>query len=140
MKVIGFNGRTYELDIKKYVVDDMDDRPRSQYHLKARSLLHDIVKGYEILEEVKLPGSRNPALKSVLFLDFFIPRLSLAVEVHGQQHYEYSKFFHKTRAGFVESQNRDRLKAEWCENNNIQLVILKYSDDIDIWREQIEYF
>ena len=28
--------------------------------------------------------------------------------------------------------------AEWCEKNQIELIVLKYSDTEDKWREQIE--
>ena len=140
MKVKGFNNLDYKLQLHKYVVKNNDQRPRSKFHLSARKMLNDMYGTHWILEEVKLPGSRNKALKSALFLDFFIPHVKLAVEVHGQQHYEYSKFFHKTTAGFKESLKRDKLKQDWCELNEISLVVLKYSDVIETWREQIEQF
>lgn len=140
MKVVGLNGRTYNLDTSKYIVKHNSTHKKSQYHLKARELLNEMFAGFHVLEEVKLPGSRDASLKSALFLDFFVSHLNLAIEVHGQQHYQYSKFFHKTMAGFLQSQRRDTLKAEWCENNDITLIVLCYSDDIDVWREQIEQF
>ena len=36
------------------------------------------------------------------------------------------------------SKRRDKIKLEWCEINNINLIELKYSDNIDLWRQQIE--
>ena len=106
--------------------------------MAARDLLKEIFSGYTILEEVKLPGSRDPVKKSVLFLDFFIPNAMLGIEVHGQQHYEFSKFFHKTKAGFLKAVARDFIKEDWCNLNEIELIALKYSDTIDDWREQID--
>lgn len=136
MKVVGLNGREYNLDLKRYM---HNNRARvSKYHTQARSLIQDIFHGYNILEEVKLPGSVNPAKKSVLYLDFLIPNVKMGVEVHGRQHYEYIPFFHKSKAGFLRSQSRDRTKAEWCEKNQIELIILKYSDTKDDWRKQLE--
>ena len=85
-----------------------------------------------------MPGSVNPAKKSVLYLDFLIPNVKIGVEVHGRQHYEYIPFFHKSKAGFLQAQSRDRTKAEWCEKTQIELIVLKYSDTEDKWREQIE--
>lgn len=138
MKVLGLNGRDYNLDLKKYIVRENDIKKKSKYHLEARRLLKEMFSGYTILEEVKLPGSRDPVKKSVLFLDFFIPNVMLGVEVHGQQHYEFSKFFHKTKAGFLKSVARDFIKEDWCKLNEIELIALKYSDTIDDWRQQID--
>jgi len=137
MKVLGLNGRTYNVNLNDYLVRRDSVTPRSQYHLKARELLRDMFKGYSIFEEVKLPGSRDPSKKSVLFLDFLIPNMDLAIEVHGQQHYKFSRFFHKTKAGYREALRRDVLKSEWCETNDLDLVVLKYSDSVDEWRDQL---
>ena len=100
--------------------------------------IRDRFKGYTVLEEVKLPGSRCPSKKYALLLDFFIPSLSLVIEVHGQQHYEFCKFFHKTKAGFLTAKKRDFIKEDWCELNSIELIVLKYSDSIEHWRNEIE--
>ena len=140
MKVIGLNGKTYNLNLNDYIVAKNDERKRSAPHIQARELIRESFNGYTILEEVKLPGSRNPSKKSVLFLDFFIPNVNIAVEVHGVQHYCYSLFFHKTVAGFYESMRRDKLKKEWCDINNIELIVLDTRDHIDVWREQLECF
>ena len=138
MKVVGLNGREYNVDIKKYIVRKDDKKIKSKYHLAARELLQEIFSGYTIVEEMKLPGSRDPAKKSTLFLDFFIPNLQLGIEVHGQQHYQFCKFFHKTKAGFLTSIKRDFVKEDWCNLNKIELVVLKYSDSIEDWRRQID--
>ena len=138
MKVTGLNGRGYNLDLKKYIIKKDDKTKKSRYHMVARDLLHEMFSGYSILEEVKLPGSRCPSKKSVLFLDFFIPNLSLGIEVHGQQHYEFCKFFHKTKAGFLTCLKRDSVKGDWCNLNKIDLIVLKYSDSIEDWRNQID--
>ena len=140
MKVVGFNKREYKIPLHKYVTHRLDDRAKSAHHLSARTVLQEFFKGYSLLEEVKLPGSRNKSLKSALFLDFFVPDVRLGVEVHGRQHYEYCQFFHKSKAGFRESIKRDNLKDEWCELNDISLIVFKYSEDISTWRHQLEQF
>lgn len=136
MKVLGLNGREYNLNLKKYIRNRRSTS--SFYHVIARELMGDVFLGYNILEEVKLPGSGSRLTRSPLFLDFLIPNLSVAVEVHGQQHYKYIPFFHKTRAGFLRSQVRDNHKEEWCQINNIELVVLKYNDSEEHWRNQLE--
>lgn len=135
MKVIGLNGREYNLDLKKYSTQ----RDKCSFsHKMARELLHEMFSGYSIYEEVKLPGSRDPSKKSVLYLDFLIPSCKIGIEVHGEQHFSFTPFFHKTKLEFLCSKARDRAKAEWCEVNHLSLVELRWNDNVDYWRKQIE--
>ncbi len=138
MKVTGINGREYAWNLTSYTVDANDKRKRSKYHIRARNILKQIFHSYRILEEVKLPGSTESHRKGVLYLDFYIPQIMLAVEVHGQQHYEYTPFFHKNKAEFALAQSKDDDKLKWCELNKIDIVVLKYSDTDEQWRDQIE--
>ena len=138
MKVIGLNGREYNLNLQKYDVKANDKRKRSKHHVRARKLIKEVYHSYRILEEVKLPGSTSTHKRSVLYLDFFIPNIRKAVEVHGRQHYEYTPFFHKSKADFILAKARDEDKIEWCELNNIEIVTLKYSGSDDEWRKSIK--
>ena len=138
MKVIGLNGREYNLNLQKYDVKANDKRKRSKHHIRARKLIKEVYHSYRILEEVKLPGSTSTHKRSVLYLDFFIPNIRKAVEVHGRQHYEYTPFFHKSKADFILAKARDEDKIEWCELNNIEIVTLKYSGSDDEWRKSIK--
>jgi len=138
MKVIGINGKEYIWNLSDYNVFNDDTRKRSKYHIRARKLLKDIFNSYRILEEVKLPGSSETHKKSVLYLDFYIPNINLAIEVHGQQHYEYNSFFHKSKADFLKSKARDEDKIDWCKLNNITLITLKFSESDDEWRQRIK--
>ena len=136
MKVVGLNDREYTWNLNKYETTQAKDRSsRSKFHLLARELIYETYPSYIVLEEVKLPGSTTN--KASLYLDFFIPNLKLAFEVHGQQHYKFTPFFHKHRADFLLGQHRDRNKILWCENNEIDLVVLKYSESEDEWRTKI---
>ena len=138
MRVTGINGREYAWNLTSYSVDANDKRKRSKFHVRARKLLKTIFHSYRILEEVKLPGSTASHRKGVLYLDFYIPQIMLAIEVHGQQHYEYTPFFHKNKADFAIAKAKDEDKISWCELNKIDIIVLKYSDSDEQWREQIE--
>ena len=138
MKVIGINGKEYAWNLTSYNVDANDKRKRSKFHVRARKLLKTIFHSYRILEEVKLPGSTESHRKGVLYLDFYIPQIMMAIEVHGQQHYEYTPFFHKNKADFAIAKAKDEDKISWCELNKIDIIVLKYSDTDEQWREQIE--
>ena len=101
MRAIGFDGRERTWNVSKHVVYGDDKRPRSKLHISARKLLRQIFPYDTILEEVPLPGSHKPSRKSTLFVDFLIPSESLAVEVHGRQHFEFVAHFMVTRRAFV---------------------------------------
>lgn len=134
MRVEGLNGREYNLNLQKYATND---RPRkSFYHSTAGIIIREVFRGYNVYEEVKLPGSTKK--RSVLFLDFLIPNVKIAVEVHGQQHFKFIPFFHKTKAGFARSKGRDNDKAEWCRLNGFELVMLRFDEDQEYWREKLE--
>ena len=138
MKVIGINGKEYIWNLTAYDVFNDDTRKRSKYHIRARTILKEIYNSYRILEEVKLPGSTALHRKSVLYLDFYIPSIKLGVEVHGQQHYEYNSFFHRSKGDFIKGQVRDDDKINWCELNGIELITLKFSESDDEWRQRIK--
>lgn len=138
MKVVGINGKEYVWNLTGYDVFNDDAKKRSKYHIRARKLLKELFHSYRILEEVKLPGSTEIHRKSVLYLDFYVPSITLAVEVHGQQHYEFSPFFHRSRADFLKAKARDEDKITWCELNGITLITLKYTESDDEWRQRIK--
>jgi hypothetical protein len=123
MKVFWKN-REYNLKLPKIVLLD-DQRKRSSLHLKARALIKEIFPGELLYEEVSIPGR--------LKLDFFLPKLRLAVEVQGEQHFRYNKFFHKNKTLFLKSLRRDKQKKEFCELNQFTLVELHDGD----WTEQL---
>lgn len=50
------------------------------------------------------------------------------IEFQGEQHYNYSEFFYKNMEKYKESQLKDRIKREYCKNNNIRLLEIPYWD------------
>jgi hypothetical protein len=53
--------------------------------------------------------------------------LSFLIEFNGRQHYTEIKYFGDGE-GFHEQQLRDNIKIEWAKNNNIPLLIIKYTE------------
>jgi hypothetical protein len=68
--------------------------------------------------------------KRLLPFDFYLPKLNMCIEFQGKQHYEPIKFFGGYN-GFIEQQKRDKIKNDYCANNNIKLLIIKYCDSVD---------
>ena len=64
-----------------------------------------------------------------LRFDFYIPKDNICIEYQGKQHYEPIDHFGGLDK-FNELIKRDKIKKEYCENNNILLIIIKYDDDI----------
>ena len=137
MKAVGFDGKTRNWNVSKYTVAKDDARRRSKLHVRARETLQNLFPYDTILEEVPLPGSNKPSRRSTLYADFFIPQRRLVVEVHGRQHYEHVSHFHPTKAHFFKSKGRDKDKIRWCEINDIEIVIFKYSDTDEQWKQTI---
>lgn len=65
-----------------------------------------------------------------LFFDFYIKKLSVLVEVQGQQHTKFVSHFHADRKAFLLQKERDNLKRIWCEENEHYLVRINYDEDI----------
>ncbi len=136
MKVNGFDGRERSINFSKYYVYGNDNRHNSKLHIRAKKILREVFPYDSIYEEVSLPGS-NKGSSSILRADFFIPNQNLVIEVHGQQHYEFTVHFHKSKLDFFRSQARDKNKESWCELNSIRFVALKYSESENEWRESL---
>lgn len=128
MRVKDLSGKEHPWNLNKYT-----NKKRvkcSEYHKIARKILHELYPFDQILEEVHLPGTQ-------LYADFFIPKQMLMVEVQGEQHVNFTPFFHKDKQAFGKAKKRDRNKSEWCEINNITIVELLYTEDEKTWREKI---
>jgi len=133
MQVTDLEGNITDWKLSRAKMITQDERPRSKFHVAARKVLSEYFPTTPVVEEAPIfirPRNR-------LYLDFYIPWNTLAVEVHGQQHYEYSYHFHRTRMAFLKQLSRDREKAEWCELNGVNLVILPHYEDLDEWTTKI---
>ncbi|HLC57929.1 MAG TPA: hypothetical protein VJH95_05120 [Candidatus Nanoarchaeia archaeon] len=60
-------------------------------------------------------------------LDRYYPRLRLAFEYQGEQHFEDKKFF---KIDLKEIQKRDEIKREICNNRSIILVEISYREKL----------
>jgi hypothetical protein len=107
---------------------------KSSFHLIARELLKKQYPTLQILEEVTIPLKKS----EVAYLDFYIPLLKRAIEVHGEQHYKFTPFYHANQLAFLKAQKKDREKREWCEINGIKYIELPYSETQEQWTERIE--
>ena len=70
--------------------------------------------------------------KELLRFDFYLLKYNICIEYDGIQHFEptdfagYGQEYAKKR--LKESQKRDKIKDEYCKNNNIRLIRIPYWD------------
>lgn len=100
---------------------------------KGESMIERLLKENLIIYKSQY-SFEDLKFKKNLRFDFAIfdskKNLKFLIEFNGQQHYIFKSNFHKNEKDFSDQKNRDNLKIEYCKNNNIQLHIIKYDEDI----------
>lgn len=67
----------------------------------------------------------SPLNKSKYRFDFYIPEYNLAIEYQGEQHYRDNGFF---KDDLKTIQKRDSIKKQYCLDNGIELLEIKYTE------------
>jgi len=68
--------------------------------------------------------------KKKLPFDFYLPNNNTCIEFNGKQHYEQVEFFGGKK--YLELiRKRDNIKRQYCKNNNIILIEIKYNKNIN---------
>jgi len=96
----------------------------------------------EIMKEIfnkEFNKYKNETLKNKfgLELDCYNEELKINIEYDGPQHFEFYPPFHKTKEKFIRQQENDRIKDQWCANNNILQIRVSYKYDT---KEEIETY
>lgn len=95
----------------------------SKGEIKIRKILTD--RNISFIEQYRFSDCRN---KLPLPFDFYLPNFNTCIEYDGEQHFKNKKCF----GGIKEFNNRiqnDKIKTEYCKENNIRLIRIKYDDD-----------
>lgn len=66
----------------------------------------------EFIREFRIPNTNYR-------LDFYLPQHNLVIEYDGAQHYRDVAYFNY--------HNTDKIKSQWCENNNLSMLRIPYS-------------
>jgi hypothetical protein len=117
------NGKTIKKEVRFHYFP-MKQTSKSDFQHKIGEILKIIYPNYQIVEDFPIPEGGG------LSLDFFIPRLKVALECNGNQHNTFSKFFHCNQEGFAAAKKRDVLKETICRDSNILLIVIPYSKEI----------
>jgi very-short-patch-repair endonuclease len=64
-----------------------------------------------------------------LQFDFYVQKYNLCIEYDGIQHYKPIEFFGGIKS-FEQNQIKDKIKTDYCKNNNIKLLRISYQENI----------
>lgn len=59
--------------------------------------------------------------------DFYIPTKNMVIELHGRQHYEFTRLWHKTEDRFRKMQERDKIKKQFILERGITFLEIPYN-------------
>lgn len=96
-----------ERDIENYLIKN-NIKYKSQYSIQIDQLIN---------------------LSGHAYIDFYLPDYNLFIEYNGKQHYIPVQCF-GGQLTFEHQQKRDQYVVEYCNKNNINLLIIKYSDNV----------
>ncbi len=119
------NGREKKIrNSVKYLVD-WDANCKSGIQKDVKNVLFNHWFADVVFEEFPVAGTR-------LTFDFFNASKNIAIEVDGNQHYKYNKFFHSnSRQNFLAQLKRDEKKEYFCELNKIKLIRILESEILE---------
>lgn len=123
MKFKTLDGKERNLKNAKKSIIDWEAKSRSKFQKEVKDFLKKYWIGDVVFEELRIVGTR-------LSLDFFNANKRIAIEVQGQQHFKYVKFFHGNRINYLNQIKRDVKKDEFCQLNNIRLMEIYPADEL----------
>ncbi|MDB4761405.1 endonuclease domain-containing protein [bacterium] len=125
MMFLTATGREQKIKNSSRYLIDWDKKCRSKIQKRVKDLLYSYWMADVVFEELPVVGTR-------MTIDFYNANKKVAIEVDGNQHYKFNKFFHSnSRQNFLSQLQRDEKKEYFCEINNIKLVRILENDTLD---------
>lgn len=88
----------------------------------------------EYLSEYSFDGCKD---KDKLRFDFYLPQYNCCIEYNGIQHYKPIEYF-GGNTGFIDRVRKDKIKQDFCKQNNIKLIVIPYTDLDVLTKEYLE--
>ena len=121
MRLLNVNGTLVNKNVRKYLIN-WDGKSRSKLQYKFKQFLYPYWKNHIVYEEFPVYGS-------MLKVDLLNATKKIAVEIQGNQHESFNKFFHdNSRLKYLQSIKRDVKKVKWLEMNEFKFLELYESD------------
>ena len=95
----------------------------------GEKFIRKYLKGNNIIfnTQHRFDGCKN---KYKLPFDFYLPELNMCIEYDGIQHFEPVEHFGGDKV-FRDTIKRDNIKTKYCNNNNIQLIRIRYDENCE---------
>ena len=107
---------------------------KSANEIKIEEILTELQIDFET--EKTFDNCINPKTNYKLRFDFYLPDYNTCIEYDGQQHY-IGWWQDKIEGSLESSQYRDKIKTDFCRNNNIKLIRIPYWDENKIDKQYI---
>ena len=144
------HGEKYDYSLVNYKTSHVKINIICQKHSEFKQTPHNHLKGHgcpgcnqskgeekiaNLLKDKKiifLPQHRfkNCVDKIPLPFDFYLPDYNTCIEFNGIQHYKPNEYFGGIDT-FKDQQKKDKLKLQYCKNNHISLIIVKYNEKVE---------
>lgn len=107
------------------------------YASGGENIIVNFLDKYKIIYEAQ-KKFKDCKDKTYLRFDFYLPDYTMCIEYQGKQHYEEGFNFYmdflkdpiKARKSFEDVKRRDQIKRDYCSSHNIDLVEIRYDEDI----------
>lgn len=121
MRLYSLTGKLINKNVSQFLID-WDKKSRSNIQFEVKQFLKTYWRNHICYEEFPVFGTR-------MKVDFINFTKKIAIEVNGEQHSSFNKFFHNnSRLNYLNSIKRDYKKSTWLEKNDIQLIELEKKD------------
>ena len=103
---------------------------------RGENTIWDLLKQHAIKFEFQ-KRFENCKDKNTLPFDFFIPKYNLCIEFQGSQHYDPGFYIRKKKSQeegmkkYLIQKKHDEIKKNYCIQNNINFLEIKYTEDIN---------
>ena len=121
MRMYNVRGKLVSKNVSKYLIN---------WKGKCRSKFQEAVKAFiEPHWSYCIVYEEFPVYGTLMKVDILNSTKKIAIEVNGDQHYSYNKFFHgHSIENYSKSLERDTMTLEWLEKNGYQLAEIISSD------------
>ena len=103
---------------------------------QGENTIWDLLKQHAIKFEFQ-KRFKNCKDKNTLPFDFFIPKYNLCIEFQGSQHYDPGFYIRKKKSQeegmkkYLIQKKHDEIKKNYCIQNNINFLEIKYTEKIE---------
>ena len=121
----GGTGTACVSDIKRGQITSCGCKKAEHRVSKYETFVEDILtnKKIKFIKEFCFEDCKN---QRKLPFDFYLPDYNLCIECQGQQHYFPVEYF-GGEDEYKKTVYRDKIKKNYCENNNIELLYIPYT-------------